>query len=73
MDISAKGIGFVTSKELKVATPLEIWLKMPDTGEPLYLRGDVAWSECCGVDNFRAGVCLEKADLMGASRILRVH
>jgi len=71
-DISAKGIGVLTSEMLNPNTTVEMWLKVPDRGDPLYTRGEVCWSEMVGANRFRAGVNLDKADLMGISRILRV-
>lgn len=71
-DISAKGIGLVTNEELNPQTPLEMWLEIPDKGEPLYTRGEVVWSKPRDVNEYRIGVNLEKADLMGLSRVLRV-
>ena len=70
-DISAKGIGFLTNEELSAHTSLEMWLEIPDKGEPLYARGEVAWSKPQGADEYRVGVNLERADLMGMSRVLR--
>jgi hypothetical protein len=70
-NFSAKGLGVVTNKELKSQTPLEMWLKVPDRGEPLYARGEVVWSERLEPNKYRVGVELEKADLMGMSRIFR--
>ena len=71
VDISAKGIGFVSSTELKPLTSLELWLKVPDKGEPLYTRGEVVWSEKIESEQYKTGVNLERADLMGMSRVLR--
>lgn len=70
-DVSAKGIGLVTDQALQPQTPLELWLEVPDKGEPLYTRGEVVWSEMVELDKYRVGINLEKADLMGLSRILR--
>lgn len=70
-DISAKGIGLLTNEELSPHTPLEMWLEIPDKGEPLYTRGEVVWSKSQGADEYRVGVDLERADLMGISRVLR--
>ncbi|MFA5099648.1 MAG: PilZ domain-containing protein [Candidatus Omnitrophota bacterium] len=72
MDISAKGIGVTTNAMLSPNTSVEMWLKVPDRGDPLYTRGEVVWSQMVGSNNFRSGVNLDKADLMGISRILRV-
>lgn len=69
-DVSAKGIGLVTDEELRPETALELWLQMPDQGEPLYARGEVAWCAASGAC-FRAGVNFEQANLMGLSRLLR--
>ena len=70
-DISAKGVSFVSNEELPPQTSLEIWIEIPDKGEPLYTRGEVVWSAPQGVNEYRVGVNLEKADLMGLSRVLR--
>lgn len=71
-DISAKGIGLICNECLQPNTPLEMWLEIPDKGEPLYTRGQVVWSKPEGVTECRAGVSLERADMMGLSRALRV-
>lgn len=71
-DISAKGVGFTVKEKLQPRTPLEMWLKIPDRGEPLYTRGEVVWSMMVEPDKYRVGVNLEKADLMGLSRVLRL-
>ncbi len=70
-DISAKGIRFMAKDDLKLRTPLEMWLKLPDKGEPFYTRGEVAWSKMIAPNEFNIGVNLERADLMGMSRVLR--
>ncbi|MFA5145626.1 MAG: PilZ domain-containing protein [Candidatus Omnitrophota bacterium] len=71
MDISAKGIGLVANKELAPRTPLELWLDIPDKGEPFYTRGEVVWSKMIGDSRCQLGVNLEKANLMGLSRVMR--
>ncbi len=70
-DISAKGLGMVTEERLHPNTPLEMWLNIPDRGEPLYARGEVVWSNNYEQNRFRSGIELEKADLMGMARVLR--
>ncbi|MCX5710269.1 MAG: PilZ domain-containing protein [Candidatus Omnitrophica bacterium] len=71
LDVSAKGLGLTLSQELKPSSTLEMWLSIPDSGEPLYTRGEVAWSRPDAPGSFKAGINLEKADLMGLSRVLR--
>lgn len=73
-NVSAKGLGIVAAEPFTADTPLEMWLDIPDKGEPVYCRGGVVWcksgqpgQQCC------AGIDLEKADLMGLSRLLRTH
>ena len=70
-DISAKGVGLVTSAALAARTPLELWLSVPDKGEPIYTRGEVAWSAPAAEGIYHTGINLERADLMGFSRVLR--
>jgi c-di-GMP-binding flagellar brake protein YcgR len=71
-DISAKGIGLRTNVELQPRTPLEIWLEIPDKGEPLYTRGEVVWSRPQEANTYRVGINLEEANLMGLARLLRI-
>lgn len=70
-DVSAKGIGIVAQNEIPMHTPLEMWLDIPDRGEPIHTRGEVMWSRQDEPGKWRSGVNLEKADLMGISRVLR--
>ncbi|OGX40570.1 MAG: hypothetical protein A2984_00755 [Omnitrophica WOR_2 bacterium RIFCSPLOWO2_01_FULL_41_12] len=70
-DICAKGICLQTEVELPAHTPLEMWLEIPDKGEPLYTRGEVVWSKKVEPDKCCCGVCLDKADLMGLSRVMK--
>lgn len=70
-DVSAKGLGLSTTYELKPQSDLEIWLDVPNSTDPLYTRGQVVWSRPQGKDGYRSGVELERADLMGISRLLR--
>ena len=72
VDLSAKGVGLLTNKPLPQNMPIEMWLKVPDKGEPLYARGEVSWLKNIGENEYRAGVNLEKADLMGFSRVWRL-
>jgi len=70
-DVSAKGLGLAASEQLRLNAALEIWLEMKNKGESLYTRGKVVWGKPAGGNNYRLGVELEKADLMGISRVLR--
>jgi len=71
-DVSAKGLGLAASEELRLNAALEIWLEVKNMGESLYTRGKVVWKKPEeGINNYRLGVELEKADLMGISRVLR--
>ncbi len=70
-DISAAGIGLVTDRELLPRTPLEMWLQIPDKGEPFHTTGEVAWSKMIEPNKYKVGISLEKAELMEMSRVLR--
>ena len=71
-DICAKGIGLTLKEYLPVNTPLEAWVEVPDNAGPIYARGLAVWSRQEGESEYRIGMDLERADLMGLSRILRV-
>ncbi len=68
-DISAGGIGLVTGKNIAKGTGLGMWVNIPDTDNPLYLEGRVAWSS---EDNsqYRVGVELEQVKLLLLGRLL---
>ena len=70
-DVSSKGLGLSTSHELESQANLEIWLDVPNSTDPLYTRGQVIWTRLAGTAGYRSGIELEKADLMGISRLLR--
>ena len=70
-DISAKGLGLSTANELEAQAPLEIWLDVPGSTDPLYARGQVVWSRLTGAIGWHSGIELERADFMGISRLLR--
>ena len=70
-DISAKGVGLLVKDELFPYTPVEMWLEIPNKNTPLYLRGEVVWSKPAESRNYRVGVNLERAELMGISAVLR--
>ncbi|MDP2831428.1 MAG: hypothetical protein Q8O02_04200, partial [Candidatus Omnitrophota bacterium] len=60
-----------TANGLEASTPLEIWLDVPGSTDPLYTRGQVVWTRLAGITGYRSGIELERADLMGMSRLLR--
>ncbi len=71
-DISAKGIGLVSAEELPSRTPLEMWVELPNGASPIYSRGEVAWSKPVNAQEYRSGINLNEADLMGVARILKM-
>jgi len=71
VDVSANGLGIMTSRAVSAGTALEMWLDIPDQHEPLYTRGEVVWSSSSSeARQRRIGVRLEKAELMGLARVL---
>jgi hypothetical protein len=71
-DVSAKGIGLLTNAALSSKTILDMWIEIPDKNEPLYTRGEVVWSKMLAPNEFRVGLNLERAELMGLSRVFRI-
>lgn len=71
LDISANGLGLLIDDGLSPKTPLEMWMRIPDQHEPLYVRGQVIWAgEAPDDRRQRIGVRLDKAELMGLARVL---
>lgn len=71
-DISAKGVGFTSPISIKPMAALELLLDIPDQSAPFYTRGEAVWASPADNNEFRIGVNLEKADLIGLARVLRV-
>ncbi|MFH0739100.1 MAG: PilZ domain-containing protein [Candidatus Omnitrophota bacterium] len=69
-NLSAKGIGMLSNKELSPKTPLELWLPIPEKGETYYTRGEVAWSKPVKPNIYSVGVNLERTDLLGMSQFI---
>ncbi|MCM8780879.1 MAG: PilZ domain-containing protein [Candidatus Omnitrophica bacterium] len=72
-DISAKGVGFVTDRELSPNTSLDISIEMPNKSEYLCSKGQVIWSSKIDTDKYRVGVELEKIDFVGLSVLLSMQ
>lgn len=71
-DFSAEGIGLLANEELPAHVPLDIWLHIPDKGEPLYAKGEVVWTKKIDSNKYKAGIKLENVQLMAMSRALRI-
>lgn len=72
VNISANGIGILTNEELIPHTILDIWLHIPENGQPLYTKGEVIWSKQINGHKYRVGICLKKVELMALSRVLNL-
>lgn len=72
IDVSAKGVGLQLAQQVPLNAKLELWLHVPDQGSPVYTRGEVVWCERRGAQ-YRCGIDLEHAELMGLSRLLRTR
>ena len=72
LNISAKGIGFLTKEKLPETVPLDIWLFIPDHHGALYTRGEVVWLRGLtnGTEKQRVGISLKSEDLLGLARVL---
>jgi len=70
-DISAHGVGLITSEQLPVNTPLMLCLKIPDNGEEISLEAQVVWSERAGSSGYRSGIKLKNSSLKPIPLVLR--
>jgi len=71
VDVSANGIGLVSKEKLSPRSSLEMWLDLPNSQTPFYTRGEVVWSRPFSeADKYRAGIHLERAELMGLAPVL---
>jgi hypothetical protein len=72
-DISAQGVGIVSRRRLAPQTRLEMWLDLPNSHNPFYTRGEVVWSSSADAAEQRAGIRLDKAELIGLAPVLWSH
>lgn len=70
VNISASGIGMSTNDFLPVGATVDIWLSIPGSKESVCTRGRVVWAKEETPRNFREGIMLYRADLLGVLRIL---
>ena len=71
-NLSFEGIGFSTEKEFSPDIPVELVLKIPDTGKLITVKGKVIWSKPIGENTFRLGVNLENLDPSSLARVLKI-
>lgn len=71
-DISAGGIGVVSSQLLVQNAHLEMWLETLDKkGSSLYLYGKVVWANQIKGDTWRAGICFDEPQFLTLSRLFK--
>ena len=70
IDISANGVGFITTTKSIPDMPVEIWLKAPDNS-PIYLTGYIVWSKHIADKNlkWRTGVNIKKTNIIELGKI----
>ncbi len=71
VDISAQGLGLITTEEIPVNTPLNICLSIPDNGEKISLDAEVVWSKSEGISCYRSGLRLKDTQLKPIPLVLR--
>lgn len=73
VDISATGIGFITREKLSPKEKLEMRLYIPDGHQPVYLIGEVVWSEDLpDKSQQQVGVELNKERFLDLGRVLNI-
>lgn len=72
-DMNANGIGFTTKNQPDPDAAVDIWVHLPDNADPFYAKGRVVWTGEDGPAQYRAGVQLEKIELMKMARLLRAR
>ena len=71
-DVSAGGLGTISSEQFGPGQSLDVWLMLPDNAEKIHTRGRVVWSRMVGFRRYRAGIELAKQDLNPTAMGLRV-
>ena len=70
-DISAQGVGLITTEGLPVNSPLNICLKLPDNGEEIQLEAEVVWSKQLEASKYRCGLKLKGVQIKPIPLVLR--
>ena len=70
MDISAQGLGMVSTEWFKPSAQVEIYLKFPCTRDELVTSGKVVWCQKTANNRYRVGILLEKPELMAVAQLI---
>ncbi|MGE5308774.1 MAG: PilZ domain-containing protein [Deltaproteobacteria bacterium] len=70
MDISAQGLGMVSSEWFKPASQVDIYLKFPCTRDELVTAGKVVWCQKVANNRYRIGILLDKPELMAVAQLM---
>jgi len=62
-DISARGLGVISNRQLILGQCLSVWLTLPDNAEKIHTTGKVVWSTMVELQRYRAGIELDNQDL----------
>ena len=71
VDISAQGLGLITTEELPLNTPLNICLKIPDNNEEILLEAQVVWTDKLDKSGYSSGLKLNGAQIKPIPLVLR--
>ncbi|MFA5436996.1 MAG: PilZ domain-containing protein [Candidatus Omnitrophota bacterium] len=70
-DISAEGMGLITTEEVPVNAPLSVCLTIPDNGEEIPLDAEVCWSRKDGQGKYHSGLKLKRSRIKPIPLVLR--
>lgn len=71
-DISAQGVGIVSSESIPVGRKVDIWIKMPTNNKEVPAKAKVAWFKRGRDNQFRIGLDLQEPNLMGIAIVMRI-
>ena len=71
-DISANGVGLITSEDVEPHSHLDLSIQFPDGHDPLCTQGEVVWSKMLEVNKYAVGICLFQINLLGMAGIVKI-
>lgn len=69
-DISASGLCIETKERLDARARMRIDVQIPHVDQPFSTAGAIVWVQRIGGKKYRAGVMMDKIELMGVWRVL---
>lgn len=68
---SAQGVGIISREKLLINDDITIEVSLPDSDEPMMIKGQVVWTKSVELNLWEAGLKFDDVSLMQISRLYK--